>query len=428
MKKNYFLALVLLCLTACTTPVNPDFLAMSKKYSQILVQYQVDQIATNIIRTSREEPLSFLDMPNINGSGNVSQSVSNSASLSGVSIGQPTLYGGSLTSLSASYSLSWGNSFSFSQASLDNSAFWKAFLQPIKPESISYFLKHNIPIELLFNLTVDAIQIDYPDGSVKKYFNDPLSPQFKEFENEAKKLIGYGITVEEVSAETKTYSQNTRQPKSERPDNFPSNGVDRMPTSADRLPPGGVDGIVTPRTYSSYSTYSSYRESDESSSRTKFRICLGNMTKEAEIVKSYGSEILCHSPNKLKKTLSSSDRLKEPSLRLYIRSTKSVFDYLGEVTYAQTRQKDPFILNVTPSTNRHSKNANQQNENAILVFNVNQPAFDDFASVTISNGNVYTIPRENSGYSTLTINLLAQLVSVVKSPASIPYSPGILIK
>ena len=280
MKKIALLALMPLYLTACTTPVNPDFLAMSKKYSQILVQYQVDQIATNIVRTAREEPLSFLDMPNINGSGNVSQSVSNSASLSGVSIGQPTLYGGSLTSLSASYSLSWGNSFSFSQASLDNSTFWKAFLQPIKPESLSYFLKHNIPNELLFNLTVDSIQVDYPDGSQKRYRNDPLSPQFNEFQNEAKKLIGYGITVEEVSTDTKIDPQKIRQSKNDRPDNFPPNGVDRMPTSADRLPPGGVDGIVTPRTYSPYSTYSSYRGPDENSSRTKFRICLGNLKKE----------------------------------------------------------------------------------------------------------------------------------------------------
>jgi hypothetical protein len=44
---------------------------MSRKYAIILEQYQIDMIFTNIVRSSLDRPLSFLDMPNITGTGSV---------------------------------------------------------------------------------------------------------------------------------------------------------------------------------------------------------------------------------------------------------------------------------------------------------------------------------------------------------------------
>jgi hypothetical protein len=41
---------------------------------------------------------------------------------------------------------------------------------------------------------------------------------------------------------------------------------------------------------------------------------------------------------------------------------------------------------------------------------------------------IYSIPQENNGYSTLVINILAQLQTLAKSPSSIPSSPAVLIK
>ena len=70
-------------LTSCTTPVTPDFTEMSANYAGILEQYQLNSILINIIRASNERPLSFLDIPSINGSGNVSTSPNLSASLNG---------------------------------------------------------------------------------------------------------------------------------------------------------------------------------------------------------------------------------------------------------------------------------------------------------------------------------------------------------
>ena len=43
----------LLTLSGCTTPITPDFSAMSKKYANILEQYQIDMIFTNITGLSK---------------------------------------------------------------------------------------------------------------------------------------------------------------------------------------------------------------------------------------------------------------------------------------------------------------------------------------------------------------------------------------
>jgi hypothetical protein len=427
MKKLSPLIFLAFLMSACTTPVNPDFLTMSEKYSQILVQYQIDTLAANIIRTSRDEPLSFLDMPNISGSGNVSQSLSNSLSFQGVSIGAPTLYGGSLSSLSNSYSLSWGNSFSFSQSSLDNSAFWKAFLQPVKPDALYFFIHNHIPNELLFHLTVGEIVISYPDGSKKAFYNNPLSSEYAQFQNEAQKLLALGITVEEYEPGP---SVGSAKPKAIAKESTPSKVT---PTESYTLPPQGVDGIVKPPPGFKASAPSSDPQMSATSnvggSNAKYRICLGDLKKAEQITKEYGSDVLCHSPYLSKKIKTPQEKAKEPTFSIYIRSARTMFDYLGQVAYAQQRDKDPFLVTIPPSSGTINKKAGQDNAYALLIFNKNKPAFDDFSSVSISNGNQYTIPRENSGYSTLTINLLAQFMGLVKSPASIPASNiGILIR
>jgi hypothetical protein len=43
-------------------------------------------------------------------------------------------------------------------------------------------------------------------------------------------------------------------------------------------------------------------------------------------------------------------------------------------------------------------------------------------------GETYSIPMENNGYSPLVINILSQLVNLNKGVGSIPASPAVLIK
>jgi hypothetical protein len=73
---QYLFCASALAMTGCTSPVTPDFMEMSTKYSNLLETYQINMMLTNIMRASFQEPLSFLDMPNINGSGSVTNSPS----------------------------------------------------------------------------------------------------------------------------------------------------------------------------------------------------------------------------------------------------------------------------------------------------------------------------------------------------------------
>jgi hypothetical protein len=160
----------LLFLAGCTTPMTPDFSAMSKKYANILEQYQIDMIFTNIIRSSLDRPLSFLDMPNITGTGSIVTIPSVSTSFLGMgSMYVPTNLNGALASVAPSLSMQVGNSFNFSQASLDNSLFWKSFLAPIDLQTSQYFIHNHIPKELIFSLILDEIIITSPDGKQKTF-------------------------------------------------------------------------------------------------------------------------------------------------------------------------------------------------------------------------------------------------------------------
>lgn len=414
----------LLLLSACTTPVNPDFLAMSKKYSEILVQYQIDSIFANIVRSTRDEPLSFLDMPNINGSGNVNQTVNVSANLTGISTNMVNMVG-NVQSASPSYNLSWGNSFNFTQSSLDNSAFWRAFLEPIKPEVFPYFLHNYVPSELLFSLIVEEIVVTSPNGSKKKFINNPLLPNYSEFQNEMYKLFSYGLTVEAV---VPLKSSLTRQTARNNQDSFSRFGRDReissMPQAPMLYPPAlnqtgdGSSPFYDSRMYGN----------NLFTQAPTYRVCLGNLKKEVEIKNLYGSEILCSSPYRVKKSLTAIQKAKEPGIYFYQRSAKTMYDFLGQVALAQTREKDPYIVEIRPQVDTFNKNADKPNAYAILIFNKNNPTENDFAKLQLLDGTIFSIPRENSGYSTLTINLLSQFQVLAKSPGSIPASPGILLR
>lgn len=203
LKKLVASILVAGCLIGCTTPVTPDFAEMSANYANILEQYQLNSILTNIIRASNERPLSFLDIPSINGSGNVSTSPSLSASLNGFVAGFPGGIAG-VTNINPSLSLSFGNSFNFSQSSLDNATFLRGFLSPITIETAKFFISDNLPRELMFSLVISSIEIRHPDGKTEVYVNNPLLDDYPKFQNQLYKLLSYGLTIEQVQREKNT--------------------------------------------------------------------------------------------------------------------------------------------------------------------------------------------------------------------------------
>ena len=75
----------------------------------------------------------------------------------------------------------------------------------------------------------------------------------------------------------------------------------------------------------------------------------------------------------------------------------------------------------------HSRKDGQSNQHALLVVQKNATG-PYFASVNSLDGNKYSIPATNNGYSTQVINLVSQLLTLNKVAGSVPPSPAVLIK
>ncbi len=394
-------------LSGCTTPITPDFSAMSKKYANILEQYQIDMIFTNIIRASQDHPLSFLDMPNITGTGSITTIPAlstNFMGMAGTNLAAPL--NGALASVTPSLSMQIGNSFNFSQASLDNATFWKGFLTQIPLNSLKYFIHNHIPKEVIFNLVVDEIVITSPDGKQKTYINNPLRPQYPEFQKEMYQLISHGLTVQSSFDAT---DAGTPMTEKELEKNYGANPKQVLAQNGMEL------RQVASKPVAQYQIVKL---------TPAYKICMETSQFENFVKQNYGSNSLCQL-SKVSEA-ASKNKTAEPKLDIAIRSTKNIYDYLGQVTDAQLADP-PNLVTLRPTDTTFVKKTSESNRFALLVVNRNAST-KSFASTDSSDDNSYSIPRENNGYSTIVINLLAQFQTLAKSPGSIPSSPAVLIK
>jgi len=394
-------------LSGCTTPVTPDFSAMSKKYANVLEQYQIDMIFTNIIRASLNRPLSFLDMPNITGTGSVLTIPTVSTTFGGTGPFVASPLSGALGLVTPSLSMQVGNSFNFSQSSLDNSAFWKPFLTPIKLDAAKYFLNNHIPKEVIFSMLVDEIVISYPDGHQKKLLNNPMRAEYPEFQKTLYQLLGYGLNVQQSLTETYEGQPMT---VAQLEKNYGAGYVNLLAGHGMKvIPANKSSGNSQVTTYQIIKTTS------------VLKICSDQNQFRNDIIKNYGGDLLCQPFAK-----SSSNLTKEPQTAFTFRSVKDIYDFLGQVTDAQLADP-PYLVTLLPSENTTAKRSTESNRYALFVVNRNKDG-KTFTTMEALNDNTYSIPRENNGYSTLVINILAQFQGLAKSPGSIPSSPAVLIK
>ena len=403
LKRIFTATLAALTVGGCTTPLTPDFTEMSASYASILEQYQLNSILINIVRASNERPLSFLDIPSINGSGNVTTSPSISGSMNGFIGG---LAGGAagIASISPSLNLSFGNSFNFSQSSLDNATFLRGFLSQIPIETAKFFISDNLPREVMFSLIVSSIQIKKADGTSVKYMNNPLLPEYPAFQAELYRLLSYGLTVDQVQEEPKTHSA---------------------------VPLGGMPNYQQPNSFSAYPGMGGYGGVGgyggsgmygQTQPQTQYKVCVDE-NKFANFVKEeFSPEIFCKS-----NAVTSKKKSSKAELILTVRSTNSVFEFLGQVVAAQN-QATPYMVTLPPSESTYARKVGQENQYALLVVRKNDSSSKSFASVKNLDGNTYSIPSEGNGYSPMVIKIISSLLSLNKIPGSIPTSPGILLR
>jgi hypothetical protein len=111
---------------------------MSAAYREVVESYSNDNILINVVRASQKMPVSFLDIPSIMGTGNVSASAGVSSTVYSANPGsfagflQPWSGAVGLANYIPNASMSVSGGYTFTQSSLDNATFMKPFLSAIK--------------------------------------------------------------------------------------------------------------------------------------------------------------------------------------------------------------------------------------------------------------------------------------------------------
>ena len=399
-------------LSGCGSAGAPDFSQMSAKYANILEQYQINMIFQNILRSSENRPVSFLDMPTINGSGSITTTPYASAFFTGGILPYNSSYlpiNGGLNSITPGISLSVGNTFNFTQSSLDNAVFWKGYLNELPIEMVKYFEHNHIPKEVLLSLVVDEIIITQPDGAQTYLINNPLRPDYPEFQKRLYKLISYGLGAYLVDTSQKVgppANMNTLKA------NFGGNALEAM-KSADII----LQKVGSP----SELKFQPIQVSKQ------YKLCINTKKFENFVREEFGEDIFCQETlaQELKKTSSTKKVL--PKAEIRIRSTNNIFEFLGQVVKAQLADP-PYMLTLPPTATTFNSNKSTSNQYSLLVVDKDKPLPKPFSSIEGLDGSIYSIPGQNNGYSPLAIKLLAQFMSLQKIPGSIPASPSVLLK
>jgi len=389
----------------------PEFGAMSTRYAEIFEQYQINMIFQNIVRSVNGRPLSFLDIPSINGSGSVALSPSASSIFNGGAnpvnaVGSNIL--GGLASISPNLGLTVGKSVNVSQSSLDNSVFWRGFLTTLPQESLGFFTHNHFPRELLYSLILDEIQIQTPDGVVHTYVNNPLDENHPEFQRQMYELIRNGLTPQFVITSTKVggvISESRLQQMY---------GLKyRQVLEKDSLSLIQI-GPESARNFQILSTDPGYKFCLNKSSYVNFA---------KDIARSDYCQVAPLSANQVQGNSPKGSRL-----FLKIRSTSSIYAYLGRVVIAQNQSK-PYLVSIPPINAMNSAVMQGPAQFAVLI--VKEDAKDNRPFTYINDylsGVTYLIPGQDAGYSRQTIEILSAFQTLLKDPGSVPTSPSVQIR
>lgn len=416
-----------LTLSGCTQMGSTSFRDMSSAYRDVLETYANDNVLLNIVRSSKQMPVSFLDMPSVVGTG----SVGANAGVAGfISSSTPSSVAGFFSatagsSVGPSVGLSVNNSFNFTQSSLDNAQFMSAFLSDIRPDVIASLTNNQVgPRSILYSLVIDTIEIrNSKNVIVSKFFNNPYLPKYNDFQDALYMLIEAGLSTEIVP---------TKQILSA-PMNAEALNRNLLATvNAQNVP--GV--MVEPIKVGGVTNYQLVRVVPTT------RMCL-NQTAEFELVgKHFAESAYCNVQTTgtltqplmpgMGQKLTDRGVDKDSLLVVKLRSTRNVFDFLG--TLLNLQNSEPKTLVKVLNSDEISRNPklleDESKATALPLFVVqkgNNITGKALTSVTYQ-GETYSVPADSNSYTRQVLSMVSQLLTLNKVPGAIPASPAVLIK
>jgi hypothetical protein len=421
MKISTLIAIVALVLTSgCTSINSTSFSNMSSAYREVVESYSNDNILLNIVRSSKNMPLSFLDIPSVIGTG----SVLSTAGLTSYQAGVPS---SALppTSTTGNVGLTVNNGFTFTQASLDNAQFMQSFLKEI-PLSVLGLkgTERLLPRAVSYTLLIESIELRSNNSIVHRFSNDPLDPNYQDFQNLLYLLIEAGLTVENKLVKTPLGPPLEEKLLTKSLESWGSTTVDNL-----------AKGII------SFEKVNVRNKDAYQLVRNDFRprVCVNEVRAKELLGNLLSSEAYCtdspkypktdiNFPNIIQTFTKFYPKAKNMELVIGIRSPGNVFDYLGAVLNAQLMNDGSKMVMIKPSTSVFDS-YNERYKNAQPLFKVyrNQSITNPVATVNYK-GITYSIADDDDSYSKDVMEFMSTLVTVAKIPGAIPPSPAVIVR
>ena len=427
-----FLSALLAVISGCGSPNSTSFRSMSHAYREVVESYSNDNILINIARASKKMPVSFLDIPSIMGTGSVSADVGLSAT---VYSGNPGSLGGFLQPWAgavglANYiptaSLSVSGGYTFTQSSLDNATFMRPFLLDIKPEIVAYLTSnHAAPKSILYSLLVSSIDVVNDKREVVSSFvNDPSSKDYLGFQRALYILVAAGLTAEPTFV---------KMPMSPILDEKLARDSFGMLVGA--LAAGvTLDEVSQPGRPKQFRLIKLMPDWRLCLNKTDGEVLFGkSLSPENYCTQSYKSTTAQRTATELRALLSdgSDSGLKNLSIKVNLRSTRNIFDFLGDIVAMQNAENPHIVKVFNPELLNASDNAKVSDFPPVPLFVMqkNKSVGKPLTSLNY-RGDTYTVPDHDisESFTKDVIVLLSQLLTLNKISGSIPPSPSVLVR
>jgi len=424
LRVRLFLLVIPMTLLGCALPA-PSFSDMSQSYQTEMETFQNNNILINIVRASKNMPLSFLDIPNVVGSGTFSASVGASANLYGSGTSAGAFFSPATTTAMGSYSywsptttLSVNSTFNFSLSSLQNEQFVRGLISPVSVDTVNYMTGGlHVPPELLYTLLIDRIEYLNSAGEKVAPVNNPLSSKksFAEFQTQLRSLIDAGLSTEIMPFEVPT-SPVISQAELMEGKNF----VELIKLRQQQMMLKQIND----------------------KGATKFqlvqvlpmaRFCFKSDFAANPAYDNFSKSLQCADPLKPPPSAANNQKdnagtvgNKAPQIfTITLRSTQNVFAYLGAVLVAEKELNRVVMLKAAVKGKGSLNDVKEE-----IPFFVTRPDISkskSIAKIEYSN-EMYAVASEDNSYSVLVMNLLTQLINLLKVPGSIPVAPAVLIR
>ena len=427
-----FLSALLAVISGCGSPNSTSFRSMSHAYREVVESYSNDNILINIARASKKMPVSFLDIPSIMGTGSVSANAGLSAT---VYSGNPGSLGGFLQPWAgavglANYiptaSLTVSGGYTFTQSSLDNATFMRPFLLDIKPEIVAYLTSnHAAPKSILYSLLVSSIDVVNDKREVVSSFvNDPSSKDYLGFQRALYILVAAGLTAEPTFV---------KMPMSPILDEKLARDSFGMLVGA--LAAGvTLDEVSQPGRPKQFRLIKLMPDWRLCLNKTDGEVLFGkSLSPENYCTQSYKSTTAQRTATELRALLSdgSDSGLKNLSIKVNLRSTRNIFDFLGDIVAMQNAENPHIVKVFNPELLNASDSAKVSDFPPVPLFVMqkNKSVGKPLTSLNY-RGDTYTVPDHDisESFTKDVIVLLSQLLTLNKISGSIPPSPSVLVR